>query len=78
MRKSEESITRLLDGGLHLDDGSESQRDDRAASLEACGNAARLQGYLTLSSLMFRVERAAPPAIVALANSCGGRATSFR
>ncbi len=55
-----------LDGGLHLDDGSESHLMI-GQHLEACGECREeLQGYLTLSSLMSRVERAAPPADLAL------------
>jgi hypothetical protein len=55
-----------LDGGLHLDDGSESHLMI-GRHLEVCGECREeLQGYLTLSSLMSRVERAAPPADLAL------------
>jgi len=55
-----------LDGGLQLDDGSESHLMI-GRHLEVCGECREeLQGYLTLSSLMSRVERAAPPADLAL------------
>jgi hypothetical protein len=55
-----------LDGGLHSDDGSESHLMI-GRHLEVCGECREeLQGYLTLSSLMSRVERAAPPADLAL------------
>jgi hypothetical protein len=55
-----------LDGGLQLDDGSESHLMI-GRHLEVCGECREeLQGYLALSSLMSRVERAAPPADLAL------------
>ena len=55
-----------LDGGLQLDDGPESHLMI-GRHLEVCGECREeLQGYLTLSSLMSRVERAAPPADLAL------------
>ena len=55
-----------LDGGLQMDDGSESHLMI-GRHLEVCGECREeLQGYLALSSLMSRVERAAPPADLAL------------
>ena len=55
-----------LDGGLQMDDGSESHLMI-GQHLEVCGECREeLQGYLALSSLMSRVERAAPPADLAL------------
>ena len=55
-----------LDGGLQMDDGSESHLMI-GRHLEVCMECREeLQGYLALSSLMSRVERAAPPADLAL------------